>query len=316
MHITLLDPSIATENIGDHIIIDSILKELLGIFKTQQIVHVPTQDIVGSISKKIIKNSTHRIIGGTNLLSSHMLKFRQWKIGLKDLLDMKDITLMGVGWWQYQNNPDLYTKFILKNVLSKDKLHSVRDNYTKEKLVSIGINNVINTNCPTMWGLTPEHCEKIPTQKGENVVFTLTDYKPNPENDMELINILEKNYEKIFFWPQGSRDLLYIKKVINQKSKIEIIPSTLTAFNELLINNSSMDFIGTRLHGGIRALQNERRSLILAVDNRAKEISKDTNLPVIERADHEGIQLWIHKKEPTSLKINFDAITEWRKQWK
>jgi polysaccharide pyruvyl transferase WcaK-like protein len=316
MHITLLNPSIASENTGDYIIVDSVLQELLAIFKDQRIVHVPTQDIIGSASKKIIKTSSQKFIGGTNLLSSHMLKFKQWKIGLTDLPDIKDITLMGVGWWQYQNNPDMYTKFILKNVLSKDTLHSVRDNYTKIKLLSIGIKNVINTSCPTMWQLTPEHCEEIPCQKGENVVFTLTDYKPSLENDQKLIKILERNYSKIFFWPQGSRDLIYIKTIINSESNIKIIPPTLAAFNELLKKNSSVDFIGTRLHGGIRSLQYGRRSLILSVDNRAKEISKDTNLPVIDRNDHEGIQQWINKKEHTQLNINFNAIGEWRNQWK
>jgi polysaccharide pyruvyl transferase WcaK-like protein len=167
-----------------------------------------------------------------------------------------------------------------------------------------------------MWQLTPEHCEEIPCQKGENVVFTLTDYKPSLENDQKLIKILERNYSKIFFWPQGSRDLIYIKTIINSESNIKIIPPTLAAFNELLKKNSSVDFIGTRLHGGIRSLQYGRRSLILSVDNRAKEISKDTNLPVIDRNDHEGIQQWINKKEHTQLNINFNAIGEWRNQWK
>lgn len=312
MSIALFNPSIATENVGDLIIIDSVLQELKRIFPNEGVVGLPTQDIIGAVSKRVAAKANHRIVGGTNLLSSHMLRYKQWKINLLDTLGLRDVTLMGVGWWQYQNSPDIYTKTVLRRVLSSKKIHSVRDEYTKSKLATIGINNVINTGCPTMWNLTPDHCIKIPTVKAESVVLTLTDYYKSPENDRQLINLAKKLYRRVYFWPQGSGDLDYLHTL--GASDIKPIPATLDAFNVLLESENSLDFVGTRLHGGVRALQKLRRALILAVDNRAREISKDTFLPVLERNDFSGIEEWITNPLPIRLKINFDAIETWRKQ--
>ena len=75
----------------------------------------------------------------------------------------------------------IYTlDFLLKILLSKTYLHSVRDEYTKDMLERIGIKNVINTGCPTMWSLTEEHCKQIPIKKSNSVVFTITDYNKKP----------------------------------------------------------------------------------------------------------------------------------------
>ena len=55
----------------------------------------------------------------------------------------------------------------------------------------MGIQNVLNTGCPTMWRLTPEYCATIPTQKAKNVVFTLSG-QPKYQNmkcDQQLIDI-------------------------------------------------------------------------------------------------------------------------------
>lgn len=312
MSISLLNPSIATENVGDLIIIDSVLNELKSIFPNEGIVSLPTQDIIGPVSKRVASKAKHRFIGGTNLLSSQMLKYKQWKINLLDTIKLRDVTLLGVGWWQYQDTPDFYTKMVLQRVLSKEKLHSVRDEYTKSKLASIGITNVINTGCPTMWNLTDEHCKKIAFEKSENVVITLTDYKKSPDNDRQLISLARKMYRRVYFWPQGSGDLEYIHEL--GSSGIKIIPATLDAFNALLESENSLDFLGTRLHGGVRALQRLRRALILAVDNRALEIAKDTSLPVLQRDDFARIEEWIKNPKRVDLTINFKAIDAWRNQ--
>ncbi len=313
MSIVLLNPSIATENVGDLIIIDAVSGELKSIFRDESIISIPTQDVIGAFSKRVAAQADHRIVGGTNLLSSQMLKYKQWKIDLIDTFKLRDVTLMGVGWWQYQRSPDFYTKLVLSRVLSKSKFHSVRDEYTRTKLADIGIHNVLNTGCPTMWGLTPEHCKKIPSVKADSVVLTLTDYHKSIENDKGLIDILRRLYRRIYFWPQGSGDRKYISEL--GTAGITVIPATLDAFNVLLEAEESLDFVGTRLHGGIRALQKMRRALILAVDNRAREIAKDTSLPVVERSDFKSIEVWINQPKELELSIDFNTIDKWRRQW-
>jgi polysaccharide pyruvyl transferase WcaK-like protein len=310
--ITIFDTSVATQNIGDYIIMDSVHKELHSMFKKDMFFHLYTHDKISLASYRINKSSDFSFIGGTNLLSSNMHFYNQWKINLIDSLFLRNIILMGVGWWQYQGKPNFYTKYLLKKVLHKDILHSVRDSQAENMLRSIGISNVINTGCMTMWKLTKEHCSNIPRIKAKNVVFTLTDYNKSTQKDQMLIEILNKNYENIYFWPQGSGDLKYIKS-LSSIENIEILGGNLFSYDELLENKDlSLDYIGTRLHAGIRALQKSRRTIILGIDNRAEEKSKDFNLKVLSRKDIEQLENMLKNDFDTSISINEENINRWK----
>jgi len=313
--IALFDTSIATENLGDKIIMDSTMKELRKIFESSFYVHLPTHDKLGFPSYKHIKNSNYKFVCGTNLLSSNMPFYNQWKINLLDMPFLKDILLMGVGWWQYQKKPNLYTRFLLKNILSKDKLHSVRDSYTEKQLKSIGINNILNTGCPTMWNLTKSHCDKIPKEKGENVLVTLTNYNKSPKHDKQLINILLNNYKKVYFWIQAYEDYVYLKK-IGFDDLVEIVHPTLASLDNLLKNHKSLDYIGTRLHAGIRALNFKRRTIIIAIDNRAIEKSKDFNIDIILRQNiQDELTDKINSNFYTEVSIPIKRINKWKNQF-
>src|SRR5690606_19316855 len=95
------------------------------------------------------------------------LRKSQWKVGIKDLSVLRHkVVLLGVGWWQYQEKPvSTYSKMMYRSLFSKRYLHAVRDNYTAQKLAEIGIKNVINTGCPTVWGLDEPHCSQINPKK-------------------------------------------------------------------------------------------------------------------------------------------------------
>jgi len=281
--IAILDPSICSPNMGDKIIMDSAEKVIKSVFKNAFYVNIPTQEILFKRSYKNILNSDEKIVCGTNLLSSNMPFYNQWKIGFLDSIFLKDVVLLGVGWWQYQRDPNVYTRRLLKRVLSNEKIHAVRDNYTKNMLEKIGIKNVINTSCPTMWMLNKRHCEKIPVTKSENVIFTVTDYNKDIINDKFLIQTLIDNYSKVFFWVQSYDDIGYIFNELNfSKKDVTIVSPTIEKLDEVLINES-VDYVGTRLHAGIRALQHQVRTIIIGIDNRALEKAKDFNICIIER---------------------------------
>ena len=76
----------------------------------------------------------------------------------------------------YLGKPNFLSKVFLRNLLASKMIHSVRDEYTKEKLLKIVIKNVLNTSYPSTWNLTESHCNKILKTKSDAVVFTLTDY--------------------------------------------------------------------------------------------------------------------------------------------
>jgi polysaccharide pyruvyl transferase WcaK-like protein len=309
--IILFDTSVCSSNLGDQVIMDDVEKILNSLFQGDFFVKVQTHDVIGKSSYKFIHNGDYTIVGGTNLLSSNMNSYNQWKISLFDSFFIKNIILMGVGWWQYQKKPNLYTQLLYHRVLHKEYLHSVRDNYTKKQLELIGFKNVVNTACPTMWSLTEEHCADIPRRKTDSVLVTFTEYNQNKEFDFKLIEILKENYKSIYFWIQQPKDYDHMYSIYGDNA-IYVNPS-LQALDEVL--NLNVDYIGTRLHAGVRALQRKKRSLILAVDNRAIEISKDTNLPVLARDDFEGIEKWINSTYATQIKLPWDSINQWKKQF-
>jgi len=313
--ITIFDTSVASENIGDFIIMDSVKRELYELFNDGMFFHSLTHDKISTASYRLNKISDYSFIGGTNLLSSNMNSYNQWKINLFDSMFLRNIVLMGVGWWQYQGRPNLYTKYLLKKVLHKDIIHSVRDSQAENMLKEIGIKNVINTGCMTMWRLTKKHCSNIPKTKAKNVVFTLTDYNKNIQKDQELIDILNSNYENIYFWPQGSGDLDYLKSFSNIEN-VKILGGNLFSYDALLESeNLSLDYVGTRLHAGIRALQKSRRTIIIGIDNRAEEISKDFNLKVLSRKDIYKLEKVLQNDFITDITINEENINIWKKQF-
>ena len=311
--IGIFDTYICSANLGDQIIMDSVIKELERIFNDDFFISFPTHERIWFNSYKELKNVDISIVGGSNLLSSNMNHYNQWKINMLDIFFLKGVVLMGVGWWQYQNNPNYYTRFLLKSVLSSKYYHSVRDNYTKKKIESMGFRNVLYTACPTMWKLTPLHCEKIPWGKAENVICTITDYNIDKIKDKQMIEILRKNYKKVYIWIQGSHDYDFIKSL--GFDDIILIYPKLNAFDIVLDSEESIDYVGTRLHAGIRAIQHFRRCIIIGIDNRSLEISRDTNLKVIFRKDINKLNEEIYKELPTKLNIPFNNIEKWRSQF-
>ena len=314
--IGVMDTGVATENSGDLIIMDAAKRELEKILIDYQLLYFPTHEKLSCHSYKLQKLVEINVACGTNLLHSHMGIVKQWNISIFDALKIKPVVLFGVGWRsQSKRKTDLFTKWLLRKVLSNNYLHSVRDSYAQGQLNSIGIRNVINTGCPTTWALTEEQCSKIPTKKGENAVVVLTDYSRN-EKDIKLMDFVCSNYKKVYFWCQGTHDHEYLN-TLGFESQVELIPSSLFAYNQLLSDRSlSLDYVGTRLHGGIYALKHKRRSVIVGVDHRANEMGKDLNLPVVDRYAPDGILENMIKREfETKIILPLENIQNWISQF-
>ena len=63
-------------------------------------------------------------------------------------------------------------------------------------------------------------------------------------------------------------------------------------------------------------MQKFKRSIIIIVDNRARSIQEDYNINCIERNKIDELDAMINSEIKTSLKIDFDAIEQWKKQFK
>ncbi|WP_288760843.1 polysaccharide pyruvyl transferase family protein [uncultured Lacticaseibacillus sp.] len=322
--VLLFDTSVVTENLGDFIIMDAVRKQLRSMFPDSFFVNTPTHDVFGPSTKAWASQADYKFVGGTNLLTN---RFRgrssaQWRFGIRDT-SIKDIVGVGLGWQsdiQYDRLIDVPLKraqsLIYNRSLSKRYLHSVRDSFTQNKLSKMGIES-INTACVTMWELTPEHLEKIPKYKQDTVVTTITNYWHTSENltaYKKLLELLLDNYSHVKLWIQAKDDLgLFRSLNIQDEDRIELIPPSLDAYDAAL--SEQVDYIGTRLHAGIRALQHGRRTLIVQLDNRAREIARDTNLSTMDYRDLSGLSNFINTQQPMDIHVPFDQIKLWKSQF-
>lgn len=319
MNLCLFNPGVEdnqghpSSNLGDLLIEKAVLREVKAIFPEAQLRLISTQVYPQAKQLRALAGCQVRIVGGTNLLSSNMDSYCQWKIKPLDAAVIRKAILMGVGWWQYQEPPNEYTRKLLRRALSIDALHSVRDSYTEDKLRSIGMHNVINTGCPTMWPFARVGSDDIPRQKAPEALLMLTDYSQEPELDKRLTDLLLANYRTVYYWPQGRNDL---ELVAGCDSRLVRLESSVAALEAFIGSGKQFDYVGTRLHGGIICLLARKRSLILEVDNRAREIARDTGLTTCERDNFEFMTRWIAGPTETHVSVDEAAIGKWVAQFK
>lgn len=317
------DTAIGTSNLGDEIILGCLREEMRFLFDESFIMrfgsHVKNLPyrhyLFGSMKLKFAYDCDFKLIMGTNLLSHDLKKTRaQWPIGNLDSWIYKNSILAGVGMTLDEDTPTKYTRKIYNRILRKDFVHSVRDEESKRFLENMGF-QAVNTGCPTLWKFTPEFCAEIPKKKADRVVFSLSGYKSqsNPVMDKKFIEILRQCYDKLYFWGQTSVDEIYLDRFENTED-IERI-SSLRKFEELL-NEGSIDYVGTRLHGGVYALQHKVRSIVIAIDHRARGFHDTNNLPICERDDIEyKLRDMIEGELITDIRVDRDAINGWKEQF-
>lgn len=309
----ILDTAMNSENLGDQIIMENCLRQLQEGMEVEPLLHVATHTTISSYDRECLSKARYKILCGTNVISGHMRTYGLWKLG-SDVSPYTNTVLMGVGMADFNQTFDKYTQRLFKTILSSDFIHSVRDSETEQFLKNMGISNVINTGCPTMWSLTHEQCEMIPKSKGNSVVCTITDYNKNFEQDRKMLEILLDEYKEVYFWIQGSKDLSYLQE-LGYFDKVHIIDATLEAYDKILALKN-LDYVGTRLHAGIRALATGHRSIIISIDNRAESIATDTGLPIILREDiHAYLRNKIHSKFKTEINMNGENIKLWKEQF-
>lgn len=313
--LVLLDTAMGSENSGDFVIMDACEHISKEIFSNRcDLVHLATHYYSEELESH---PDALKLLCGTNILYTHMADQGQWALP-RDLRAFSHVCLFGVGMSDIGigDSIDAYTRQFYKAVLDTGFMHSVRDEMTRQRLLEIGITNVLNTACPTMWSLTPEAQKRIPCIKARNVLTSITDYAFSPDDETAMLNILKEEYEHVAIWVQGSHDLDWCLEKIVNLDEYELVGPEIGGLDAIL-ERSDLDYVGTRLHAGIRSLNRGHRSLIVAVDNRARQIGHDTGLPVIERsAFYDGqLRQWINNPEPSAIELPWDAIDQWKNQF-
>ena len=292
---------------------------LLEITKTNYVLSVPThlspfhwyQVARNSNRIKVYSEAKYKFVGGSNLLTLDMFThFPQWNINILNCSPLQGSVLVGVGAGK-GNRVKRYTRMLYKKVLSHDYVHSVRDERTKNIMESMGF-KAINTGCTSLWSLTPHFCKTIPKEKSDQVIFTLTHHSKDQHKDQYLIDTLNKNYKTVHFWIQDKKDYSYFLSLKNTEN-IKIVPPTLEAYEEML--NKNVDYIGTRLHGGIFAMRHKKRTIIIGIDERAQGMSTSYNLNIIDRKNIQDLNSIINSQIVTEVNINQENINNWMNQF-
>jgi hypothetical protein len=320
-NIVLWDTGVATTNQGDVIIMEGVKKGLKPIFKGNYVVPFPTHTTPFSIwqsyywwKAKWVQDADYRFIGGSNLFATNLrYTTNDLNINLFNCKPMSNSVFCGVGNSTLDKKTNWYTQQIYKKILSKDFIHSLRDDESTAMLESYGFKGV-TTGCPSLWEITPELCKEIPHEKSDKVIFTLTGAgQRNPASDQQMLDILKKNYKKRYFWVQTIWDMDYLNTLKNIED-IEIVAPALEAFAEVLDNND-IDYVGTRLHGGIFAIQHKKRVIIITLDNRARNIQKVNNINVLERENMDKLESLIKSSFKTDIWVDFEVINKWKSQF-
>lgn len=319
------DTSIGSLNIGDQIINECFEAEMKQILSDGVVVKYPTHTPASHCYQnnrfnrhyRFCKGCDMKFIAGTNIISDNMLEpWPNWNVNIFNASPYKNAILVGCG-RGCKKTPakrlNIYTKLLYKRILSKYYIHSVRDESTKMILEKVGY-KCINTGCVTLWKFNKNFCSSIKREKSDEVVFTLTDYCKNRTQDQLLIDILKKNYKKVYFWVQGTGDYEYFKSFKNTNNIVVIMPSLMEY--RALLEKGGIDYVGTRLHAGIYAMRHKIRSIIISVDNRVRDMKETYNLVTIERDDIDSLDAMINSEFSTDIKINEKAIAEWKAQFK
>lgn len=327
-HIVLLDPSLQnnkgepSDNLGDLIIYDSVKKILEELFPGKEIIRISTHVGFTKKEKEIINNSHYTFVGGTNILTSDIRNFSRLtpvkKKGFYLFPGIKNVILLGAGWASYQDKMDWATRLYYKNILRKDTLHAVRDIYSLTQLKNAGFINTIHTSCPTTWNLDTSFSNTF-NPSYNKILLMLTNYNGDLIADNKLVEIiLQTNSNEIYFFPQSSLDTAYLTTLPAYKhntAKFKILNHDINDYYSL-VSSTKLNYVGNRLHGGIKCLAYNQPSMIISIDNRASEMSKKINLNVTERNNFSLLEKWISNEyTPPSITLPLGAINQWKNQF-
>lgn len=125
--IVVFNTSMDTDNLGDFIIMrycGNILNEL---YEDYEFVDVSTHKMPSAEDEKIVKQTKYKFVCGTNLLTSHIEKWWNWRLpdGLRKKFAYRNAILLGAGWGNYQDECSEYSRMIYKCILNPNVIHSV-----------------------------------------------------------------------------------------------------------------------------------------------------------------------------------------------
>jgi polysaccharide pyruvyl transferase WcaK-like protein len=261
---------------------------------------------------KIAKKADYFIIGGSNLLTNSLFppSQTQWKFSLNEFRILRNKTILfGPGWQRNDSDITFFTSCLYALLMAKDSPQLVRDGVSRQKLLKTG-REIINSSCPTLFRIQ-EVEENLNCVGNTTVVVTLSGNNKNVDQDKKILEIASSNYKKVKLFPQGVYDPKYPEYSDETYFRelglnYEILEGSLEGFSHEL--KSGSHYFGTRLHGGIFAMQHGNPSSIIDIDTRARNIFIGSGYEVLQREKLvEGFQIDKSFRKPS---FNQDIINQ------
>lgn len=338
-----------SSNLGDLIIEEAVIAQLARLLGAQfELVRISTHSYPPYRSfLRQISQSRYIFVGGSNLLHPPFGRLSKWRLRTLHRLMISRAILLGCGWGRYlELTPTRIDQLKLQLTLSRRLIHSVRDSYTLDKLMPYleGF-SILNTGCPSTWDFELYDYGRLQREKSDVCLLTLTDFAQDVQRDTQLMAIAFANYQHVLFWPQGFGDLQYFMQLLSAcPCSDRILVSGLDSVKKFILSLGSnperrclgildhsyeeyksllgsteikYDYMGTRLHGGIKSLSSYRRTLIIGIDNRAIEMANDIGLPVSAAKSIEQWRAFATGASPYDVKfrLNKAAINSWKSQF-
>lgn len=300
--IGIIDTSFSSSSLGEEIIVNDCRDIIDEMFPDKFKVGHSSHCRINTYAKFKLNQCKQVFVCGTNLLCPDIVKFNQWQFYGLNEINSKPI-LMGCGWQSYSDYTTMLSRLWLRKVLNTEYLHAVRDEYTAQKLKGLGIYNVLNTSCPTLWNV---EYQVVGKQRSRAVIVFHYGFR-NHKRDKAIWEYANQVYGKCVFWPQGYLDFEYAAELGIEKE--DILTPSVSSLKHCFV--SGYDYIGTRLHSGAFAMQMNCAAHIIAVDNRAREMLTDVGLKYYTNLDditNENLQ-----KIP--IKLPHANIAKWRAQF-
>jgi translation initiation factor 1 (eIF-1/SUI1) len=77
-----------------------------------------------------------------------------------------------------------------------------------------------------------------------------------------------------------------------------------------------IEYVGTRLHGGMFAMQHKKRTITIAIDHRVRDMNAVYAINIIERNEMNKLADMIHSDFATDVRINQKNIDQWLSQFR
>lgn len=304
----------AKKNVGDFLIRDRAKKLLSFIREDRNLIEYPSWKSLDNNLEEVNNSKAIIIMGGPGISSNVYPNVFPLATNLDDI--KVPIILLGTGSYVY---PLSYIyKYKLsddsKKFINKCKFVSVRDNTTKNILLSNGIKNVVMTGCPAWYDINELDKDLNIPRSLNNIVLSTPQKKVFFPQFIELVKKIKNNFPNsnlIITFNRGykedkytnSRESRYMTYYFDILNKMDLKIVDLSSDLDKFLSHLEYDIhIGYRLHTHINFISNKKPSYLLSEDSRSYGHCKTLSLPIFRASKDSLIESLLPQLDEGLLK--------------